>query len=103
MSRSCDALEAKLHNPKAEVAYDILAMKGGARLYSQLSPLYTSSYEADGAPTQGMREVFAVYAKELAAGQAEWKEVLAEVGKLNQTAREAGVPHVVPPAAEGGK
>src|SRR5262249_16816784 len=25
-----DALEEKLHNPKAEVTYDILAMKGGA-------------------------------------------------------------------------
>jgi hypothetical protein len=99
-----DALEAKLQNPKAEVTYDILAMKGGARLYSQLSPLYTFSYEADGVPTQGMREVYAVYAKELAEGEAEWKQVLAEIDALNKTAREAGIPHVVPPpAAEGGK
>jgi photosystem II stability/assembly factor-like uncharacterized protein len=98
-----DALEAKLHNPKAEVAYDILAMKGGARLYSQLSPLYTFAYEADGLPTQGMREVYAGYAKELEAGAAEWKSILADVDGLNQKAREAGVPHVVPPAAEGGR
>jgi hypothetical protein len=94
-----DALEAKLHNPKAEVTYDILAMKGGARLYSQLSPLYTFAYEADGPPTQGMREVYAVYAKELAGGEAEWKAILAEIDALNQKARTAGVPHVVPPAA----
>ncbi|HET9314459.1 MAG TPA: glycosyl hydrolase [Vicinamibacteria bacterium] len=99
-----DALEARLQNPKAEVTYDILAMQGGARLYSQLSPLYTFAYEADGLPTQGMREVYDVYAKELAAGEAEWKQVLADIDALNQKAREAGVPHVVPPAAaEGGK
>ncbi len=98
-----DALEAKLHNPKAEVTYDILAMKGGARLYSQLSPLYTFAYEADGVPTQGMREVYAAYARELAAGEAEWKAILTEIDGLNQKAREAGVPHVVPPAATGGK
>ena len=33
------ALEARLHNPKAETTYDILAKKGGAKLYSQLSLL----------------------------------------------------------------
>jgi photosystem II stability/assembly factor-like uncharacterized protein len=98
-----DALEAKLHNPKAEVTYDILAMKGGAQLYSQLSPLYTFAYEADGAPTKGMRDVYAGYAARLAEGDAEWKQVLAEVETLNRKAREAGVPHVAPPVAEGGK
>jgi photosystem II stability/assembly factor-like uncharacterized protein len=97
-----DALEGRLHNPQAEVTYDILAMRGGARLYSQLSPLYTFAHEADGVPTQGMREVHAAYATELAAGEAAWKAILSEVDALNQKAREAGVPHVVPPA-EGGK
>jgi photosystem II stability/assembly factor-like uncharacterized protein len=96
-----DALEARLHNPKAEVTYDILAMKGGARLYSQLSPLYTFAYEADGVPTQGMREVYAAYAKELSAGEVEWKAILTEIEGLNQKAREAGVPHVVPPGGGG--
>ena len=85
------------------MTYDILAMKGGARLYSQLSPLYTFAYEADGVPTQGMREVYAAYARELAAGEAEWKAILTEIDGLNQKAREAGGPHVVPPAATGGK
>src|SRR5262249_27845070 len=32
-----DALEEKLHNPKARIVYDILAQKGGAKLYSQLA------------------------------------------------------------------
>ena len=98
-----DALEAKLHNPKAEVTYDILAMKGGAQIYSQLSPLYTFAYEADGLPTQGMREVHATYAKRLAAGEAEWTLLLAEVEALNRKAREANIPHVVPPVAGGNR
>ena len=46
-----DALEGKLHNPKAEVVYDILAMRGGARLYSRLSPLQMWALESNGAPT----------------------------------------------------
>src|SRR5207245_3122721 len=32
-------LEDKLHNPSAEVVYDILAMRGGTRLYSRIAPL----------------------------------------------------------------
>ena len=54
-----DALEAKLHNPKAQVTYDILAMKGGAQLYSNLGWLYGSVLEGDGPPTKGMREAAA--------------------------------------------
>src|SRR5207244_8846213 len=60
-----DALEEKLHNPKAQVAYDILAMKGGAKLYSQLIFLYNLLLESDGAPTQGIREVHAEQSAEL--------------------------------------
>src|SRR5207244_2710160 len=37
MIRKLDDLEGKLHNPKAEVTYDILAQRGGAKLYSKLS------------------------------------------------------------------
>src|SRR5262249_50490003 len=35
-----DDVEAKLHNPKAQVGYDILAMRGGAKLYSELIWLF---------------------------------------------------------------
>src|SRR5262249_8064193 len=62
-----DSLEEKLHNPKAEVTYDILAMKGGAKLYSQLTPLYVAVMESDGPITQGIREVYADLSKELAS------------------------------------
>src|SRR5262249_20657748 len=47
-----DALEAKLHNRKAEVAYDILAQRGGAKLFSQLIFLLEFARDSDGPPTQ---------------------------------------------------
>ena len=53
------AIEDKLHNPTAEVVYDILAMRGGARLYSRLSPLQMWAIESNGAPTAGMTQVLA--------------------------------------------
>ncbi|MBP6514067.1 MAG: hypothetical protein KA224_02735, partial [Steroidobacteraceae bacterium] len=36
----CDVLEARMHNPEAEVVYDVLAGRsGGAKLYPQIAPL----------------------------------------------------------------
>ena len=43
-----DVLEGKLHNPKAQTVYDILAQRGGAKLYSQYTTLYGYTLEADG-------------------------------------------------------
>ncbi len=52
----CDAIEGALHNPEAEVVYDVLTgLGGGAKLYSQLAPLYSWGQDSDHAPTQGMR------------------------------------------------
>ena len=83
-----DAIEGKLHNPKAEVTYDILAFKGGAQLYSRLSPLYAFVVENDGVPTQGMREVFATYKTELDAIAADWNGLVAgDLAGLNRTAQ----------------
>ncbi len=94
----CDALEARLHNPKAEIAYDILAMPGGAQLYSRLGPLYSWASEGDGRPTQGMREVYAELRRELDAATAEWKAVVeADLPALNQKARELAPDFVLPP------
>src|SRR5262249_43841535 len=53
-----DALEEKLHNPKAKVAYDILAQKGGAQLYSQLVWLFEQLKDADGPPSEGLKEQY---------------------------------------------
>ena len=101
LAAKCDVLEAKLHNPKAEVAYDILALPGGAQLYSRLGPLYSWASEGDGRPTQGMREVYAELRKELDALVAEWGAVIAsDLPALNQKARELAPDFVTPPAGK---
>jgi len=82
-----DALENRLHNPKAEVVYDVLAFKGGAQLYSRLGPLYSFVVEGDGVPTQGMREVYAAQKAELDVLEKEWKALAADdIAALNKTA-----------------
>ena len=93
-----DALEKKLHNPTAQVVYDILAMKGGARLYSRLSPLLSSVVEGDGAPSQGMREVHGELRCELDAYAAEFSELIGkDLAALNQRATELGLSYVAAP------
>jgi len=100
--RKCDALEDKLHNPAAEVAYDILAMKGGARLYSRLIPLYTWANEGAGRPTQGMRERAAEHARQLDQLEREWKALLAtDLAAINEQAKTLGIPFVTVEAGGG--
>jgi hypothetical protein len=95
-----DALEARLHNPKAEVTYDILAMKGGARLYSQLSFLYDAVIGADGSPTQGMDERAAELHRELETYEVQFELIRQEdLAKLNDLAKKLQVPTVWIPAA----
>ncbi len=98
LAASLDSLEQKLHNPRAQVTYDILAMKGGARLYSQLVPLYSFARDADGVPTQGMRDLFAERSKELDGYASEWKERLGAVATLNAQAKTLGLEFVTAPA-----
>jgi photosystem II stability/assembly factor-like uncharacterized protein len=94
-----DALEARLHNPRAEITYDVLAQKGGAQLYSRLAPLMDWSGGGEGAPTQGMREVFAAQVKELDGDEAELAGLLdRDLAALNQAAARLGVPGVYVPA-----
>jgi photosystem II stability/assembly factor-like uncharacterized protein len=93
-----DALEQKLHNPTAQVVYDILAMKGGARLYSRLSPLLSSVIDGDGPPTQGMREVHAELRRELDAYASEFAEIIGrDLAALNRQAAELGLSYVAAP------
>jgi photosystem II stability/assembly factor-like uncharacterized protein len=92
-----DALEEQLHNPKAEVTYDILAMKGGARLYSQLVPLFFTLMESDATVTQGVREAYAEHSKELARLEARWQDLIqGHLARLNDQAR--NTPVIVVPA-----
>ena len=94
-----DVLEAELHNPKAEVAYDILAQKGGAKLYSQLIWLYEQVKEGDGAPTQGMKETFAAQHKLLEKSLERWHGLVkGDIERLNALARKLDLPGVIVPA-----
>ena len=94
-----DDLEARMHNPKAEISYDILAMRGGTKLYSRIAPLMTWSIRGNGAPTQGMREVYAAQLAELESYESELNGLIdRDLATLNRTAGEVGVPGIyVPP------
>jgi photosystem II stability/assembly factor-like uncharacterized protein len=99
-----DDLEGRMHNPKAEVTYDILAMRGGTKLYSRLSPLVGWAGEGLGAPTQGMREVFAAQMKELEGYEAELAALLdRDLADLNRTAAGLGLPVIYVPEAKPAK
>jgi hypothetical protein len=92
----CDALERQLHNPTAEVTYDILAQRGGAMLYSRLAPLMAFADEGDGPPTQGMKEMFSAYHQELTRLAGEVQSLIGtDVAQLNQAATRAGIGYVV--------
>jgi hypothetical protein len=96
--KKLDALEQKLHNPKARVSYDILAQKGGAQLYSQLVWLFELIKDADGEPTQGLREVYAEQAALLKKYEAQWQTIVKEdVRQLNDTARKLDLPGIIVP------
>jgi len=91
-----DGLEGRMHNPTAEVTYDILAMRGGTKLYSRLSPLVGFASWGDGPPTQGVREVFAEQKKELDAFEAEARAIVAnDVAAINALAAKLGLPFVI--------
>jgi photosystem II stability/assembly factor-like uncharacterized protein len=93
-----DELESRMHNPEAEVAYDILARKGGAKLYSRLSPLLMFVNEGDGAPTAGMKEVFAEQQRELSGFQGELKALVErELATIQRAARRLDLPFVTVP------
>jgi photosystem II stability/assembly factor-like uncharacterized protein len=104
--KKLDALEEKFHNPKAQVSYDILARKGGAQLYSQLAWLFEMIKGGDGAPTQGVTEVYAEQSALLKKHESEWGQLVKEeLSKLNALARKLDlpvtvVPKITPPATD---
>jgi photosystem II stability/assembly factor-like uncharacterized protein len=92
----CDALEEKLHQPKAEVDYDILAK--GAKLYARLSPLLGFVVDGSGAPTKGMRDVFNDQVRELDGLEAEWKTLVSsDLAALGRKGRELNLGDIVVP------
>jgi photosystem II stability/assembly factor-like uncharacterized protein len=98
LQKKLDALEEDLHNPKAEVAYDILAQKGGAKLYSQLAWLFDLVKDTDGEPTQGIVELHEDHAKALKKGLARWVTLVEkDLAALNAQAKKLDVPGVMVP------
>jgi photosystem II stability/assembly factor-like uncharacterized protein len=94
-----DDLEGRLHNPKAEITYDVLAQRGGTKLYSRLAPLMDWSSGGEGAPTAGMREVFAAQVRELDGYEAEMAGLFGkDLAALNGQAAQLGVPGIYLPA-----
>ncbi len=92
-----DDLEGRLHNPKAEITYDVLAQRGGTKLYSRLAPLMDWSSGGEGAPTEGMRQVFAAQQQELPGYEAEMAALFGkDLAALNQQAAQLGVPGIYP-------
>jgi len=93
-----DGLEGRMHNPTAEVTYDILAMRGGTRLYSRLSPLIGFVSDGAGAPTQGVRDVFEAQKQELDAFEAEARSIFdADLRAINDLAAKLGLTFVIVP------
>jgi hypothetical protein len=91
LAAKCETLEGEMHNPKAEVAYDILAQRGGTKLYSRLSPLMSWVVEGDGAPTQGARQVYADQRKELDGYEVRYQAILAtDLAAVNRQAASLG-------------
>jgi len=99
-----DSIEEKIHNPHAEVDYDILAGRhGGAMLYSRLSWLFDLSADHDGPPTQGMLEVAAELEQQLTAQEAALTGLISvDLAKLNELAKEEDVPYVGSRGARSG-
>ena len=95
----CDVLDFKLHNPDAEVVYDVLAgRRGGAQLYSQISPLYSDVQTSDYAPTQGQAAELEADLAEKARLEGEIAALRSgEVAKLEELLKAANVPRVLTP------
>ena len=94
--KKVETIEARLHNPNAEVTYDILAERGGARLYSRLSPLQMWAIEGDGAPTAGMQQVLEGIEKEIATIEPDVKRLLdQDVADINARAQKLGLAFII--------
>jgi len=98
LRQSLGELEARFHNPEAEVQYDILAGRGGgAQLHSQLGWLFLVAREHGGPPTQGMRERARELTSTLEGLEGQLDALLGEdLERLNALAEERSVGFVIP-------
>jgi len=90
-----DQLEGRLHNSEAEISYDILAMKGGAKLYARLDAIFNWVNEADGEPPEGMMKLVATQQGEVLECQKALEALLHnDLPQYNQTAAKLSLPTV---------
>lgn len=92
-------IERTLHNPDAEVAYDVLAGRhGGAKLYPRYGWLESAAYPHAGPPTQGQSEEKAELDAELTEQQAAFQALVdGDLAALNEMVAAAGLGHVLVP------
>jgi hypothetical protein len=93
------ALEYDLHNPDAEVFYDVLTGRdGGAKLYGQFALLPDLAQDADYPPSQGIRERMEELLGRLAEIEAGVETMRAkELAAFEQAVATAGLPRVILP------
>jgi len=88
-------LEAQLHNSEAEIAYDILAMKGGAKLYARLDAILNWINQADGEPPEGMKVLVAKQQEEVIQCQKALEDLLRnDLLAYNQEASKLSLPTI---------
>ena len=93
-----ESQESKLHNAKAEVAYDVFSFRGGVQLYGRMLNLYSVLIDSDGVPTQGMREAYDTLKKEWAKQEQDVNQLLSrDLASLNDTAKTLDVPIIFAP------
>jgi len=92
-------IEEAIHNPHAEVDYDVLGGRhGGAKLWSRLSWLFSTAQQHDGPPTQGQTEVGGELAEDLAQQESVFDLLVSHgLAQLNHLANELGVQYVMTP------
>jgi hypothetical protein len=97
--KRCDEIEHRMHNPEAKVVYDVLAGRdGGAKLYSQISSLYTDIQASDFAPTQGQSVQLEENLSALSAIESELAGIKeGDLARLESQATALGLPHVIVP------
>jgi hypothetical protein len=99
LAKRCDEIEREMHNPDAKVVYDVLAgREGGAKLYSQLSNLYSDIQGSDFAPTQGQAGQLEENLATLSTVETELRSMQdSELARLESQATAIGLPHVILP------
>ena len=97
--KHCEELELRMHNPHAEVVYDVLAGRdGGAKLYSQIAPLFSDIQSSDHAPTQGQLEQLQDDLGELQQLEQDLARLRdTDLAQLEAQSRSLGLPRVILP------